>query len=106
MTFFARAGKCPARGASGLALCLIAAAEAGSPFINDDSAIDPRELDGRTRIDEGEHMPPTRSDSDHIVTRHSRVDDEAAEVARRLHESSERNVRYPAGFERRSDERR
>jgi sporulation protein YlmC with PRC-barrel domain len=74
--------------------------------LSDDSAIDPRELDGRTRIDEGEHMPPTRADSDRIVTRHSRVDDEAAEVARRLHESSERNVRYPDGFERRSEERR
>jgi sporulation protein YlmC with PRC-barrel domain len=74
--------------------------------LNDDSAIDPRELDGRTRIDEGEQMPPVRGDSDRIVTRHSRVDDEAAEVARRLYESSERNVRYPAGFERRGDERR
>jgi sporulation protein YlmC with PRC-barrel domain len=75
--------------------------------LGDDSAIDPRELDGRTRIDEGESMPPTRADSDRIVTRHARVEDDAAEVARRLHESSERHVRYPAGFERRSsDERR
>ena len=79
--------------------------------LGDEHAIDPRELDGRTRIDQGETMPPVRgndyaSDRDSIVTRHRRVDDDAAEVARRLGDSSERHVRYPAGFERRAEDKR
>jgi hypothetical protein len=79
--------------------------------LGDEHAIDPRELDGRTRIDEGETMPPARGadhafDRESIVTRHRRVDDDPAEVARRLGDSSERHVRYPASFERRADDRR
>ena len=107
--------------------------------IVDDGGIDPRELDARTRIDEGgrvdanapvggvvydspahpshdygrpdERYGPEygsgRIGFDRVVSRHQRVEADAAEVARRLDDTGDRRrVVYPSHLEDPADERR